>query len=227
MKFTLPLQMQAYESVKAMIAANRFEHGVIYSEKKLAAELGIPRSPMRDAIQLLIQEGYLDVIPSKGFRLHEMTRRDLLDTCQIRSALEGYCIVQMAREHDSPRAQETLHTLHECLSAQEHVLASTRSIEQFALSDQQFHETIVGYLQNDTFSEIFDSFHYRMRTQTLASLAWAGRLETTLREHRAIVEQIENGSVEQSLDAALVHLAQAMRIIEQDMPSAAQDGLLP
>ena len=169
-KFSMPLQMQAYEAMKAKINDGFFQSGVLYSEKKVSAEMGISRSPMRDAIQLLVQEGYLDVIPSKGFRLHEMTRRDLDETCQVRSALEGYCIVQMAKEYKSERAQEAFGLMRSCLDAQRHILETSRSIEQFAKYDQAFHEAIVAYLQNETFTEIFNSFHYRMRTQTLVSV---------------------------------------------------------
>ena len=216
MKFRMPLQMQAYESMKTMINEGRFEAGQIYSEKTVSAELYIPRSPLRDAVQLLVQEGYLDVIPSKGFRIHEMTMRDLEETCQIRSALEGYCVVQMTKEHDMPQTTEALGRLRECLDAQREVIKSDRSIEQFAKYDQEFHETIVSYLKNEAFTEIFDSFHYRMRTQTLASLAWEGRMEATLREHLAIVDAIESGNVEMSYEAALSHLVQAKRIIALD-----------
>ena len=214
MKFSMPLQMQAYEAMKAKINSGGFQNGVLYSEKKVSAELGISRSPMRDAIGLLAQEGYLDVIPSKGFRLHEMTQRDLEETCQIRSALEGYCIVQMAKAHESERAQETFRVLRSCLDAQQAVLETSRSIEQFAKHDQAFHEAIVGYLRNETFTEVFNSFHYRMRTQTLVSLAYAGRLEDTLREHRTIADEAEAGHIVQSYEAALTHLMQAKRIIE-------------
>lgn len=216
MKITMPLQMQAYETIKAMVIDGQFEHGVFYSERKTSTELGIPRSPLRDAIQMLTQDGYLDVIPSKGFRIHEMTDRDLEETCQIRSALEGYCIVRMAKEYQSDRAKQTIAFLNECLAEQREVLASDRSIERFAKSDQEFHEAIVDYLENDTFSEIFDSFHYRMRTQTLVSLAWAGRLEDTLLEHQAIVTQVEAGNTELSYEAALRHLEQAKRIIREE-----------
>ena len=82
-----PLQIQAYEQLKQMILDGHFLPDTIYSETKTSKELGVSRTPMRDAIQKLEQEGYLDVIPSKGFRLHKMTEDDLLETYQIRCAL--------------------------------------------------------------------------------------------------------------------------------------------
>jgi len=89
MQTAQPLQIRAYESLKQMILEGQFTAGEIYSETKTSKELGLSRTPMRDAIQRLSQEGYIDVIPSKGFMLHEMTRRDLEDTYQVRCALEG------------------------------------------------------------------------------------------------------------------------------------------
>ena len=66
--------------------------------KRLAKELGISRTPFRDAIHRLAQEGYIDIIPSKGFRLHQITERDVIETFQIRTALETYCTMQIARD---------------------------------------------------------------------------------------------------------------------------------
>ena len=87
MDYQKPLQVRAYESLKDMILEGHLENGQIYSETKISQELGISRTPLRDAIQRLAQERYIDVIPSKGFRLHEMTEKDLLETFQIRCAL--------------------------------------------------------------------------------------------------------------------------------------------
>lgn len=87
MKFAMPLQIQAYETMKNMILNGEFQPRTIYSEAKTSKQLGISRTPIRDAIQRLAQEGYLDVIPSKGFRIHELTEQDLVETCQVRCAL--------------------------------------------------------------------------------------------------------------------------------------------
>ena len=81
----MTLNEQAYEHLKKMITEDQLSYQEIYSETKLAKELGISRTPFRDAIHRLVQEGYIDIIPSKGFRLHQLTQQDVTETFQVRS----------------------------------------------------------------------------------------------------------------------------------------------
>lgn len=81
------LNEQAYEHLSTMIIENQLSYQKIYSETKLSKEIGISRTPFRDAVHRLAQEGYIDIIPSKGFRLHQLSEQDVMDTFQIRSAL--------------------------------------------------------------------------------------------------------------------------------------------
>ncbi|MBQ2616513.1 MAG: GntR family transcriptional regulator, partial [Synergistaceae bacterium] len=63
MNYMKPLQIRAYEALKDMILGGHFEKGEIYSETKVSKELEISRTPIRDAVQRLAQERYIDVIP--------------------------------------------------------------------------------------------------------------------------------------------------------------------
>ena len=69
-----PLNEQAYNYLQKLIMENHFSYQEVYSETKLSKELGISRTPLRDAVHRLAQEGYIDIIPSKGFMLHQMNR---------------------------------------------------------------------------------------------------------------------------------------------------------
>ena len=62
-----PLNEQAYNYLQKLIMENHFSYQEVYSETKLSKELGISRTPLRDAVHRLAQEGYIDIIPSKGF----------------------------------------------------------------------------------------------------------------------------------------------------------------
>ena len=64
-----PLNEQAYNYLQKLIMENHFSYQEVYSETKLSKELGISRTPLRDAVHRLAQEGYIDIIPSKGFML--------------------------------------------------------------------------------------------------------------------------------------------------------------
>ena len=102
----LPLNEQAYNYLQKLILENHFSYQEVYSETKLSKELGISRTPLRDAVHRLAQEGYIDIIPSKGFMLHQMNRKDVNETFQVRSALETYCTVQICKEFSSYSKEE-------------------------------------------------------------------------------------------------------------------------
>lgn len=214
MKYVKPLQVQAYDALREMILNGSFERGTTYSETRISQMLGFSRTPVRDAIQHLAQEGYLDILPSKGFCIHEMTDADLIRTYQIRCALEGFCAVQMAQEHEIPRARQTLRKLDALIQAQENVIKTSHSIEEFVEFDGEFHRQIVTYLDNPDISSLFDGFQYQIAQIASSSLACEGRMEETLIEHRAIVDTIKIGAVGRCYKAVLAHLGKPKDILQ-------------
>ena len=79
------LQLHAYDSIKNSILSGELEPRVLYSETKLSAQIGISRTPMREALQSLSQDGYITIIPSKGFMI-----RQYRDTMRHRGILYQY-----------------------------------------------------------------------------------------------------------------------------------------
>lgn len=213
MKYTKPLQVQAYDALKSRILDGSFARGVTYSETRVSQELGFSRTPVRDAIQHLAQEGYLDIIPSKGFCIHELTHSDLIHIYQVRCALEGFCAVKIAEDYQTEPAQKAIRKLSSLLQAQESVINSSHSIEEFVEYDSEFHHQIVSYLKNSDISNLFDSTRFQIERIAAKSLANEGRMEETLQEHRVILETIKIGAVGRCYKAVLAHLGKPKDII--------------
>ena len=209
-----PLQIRAYEALKDMILGGHFEKGEIYSETKVSKELEISRTPIRDAVQRLAQERYIDVIPSRGFVIHEMTEQDLLETYQIRCALEGFCAVQLARNKQTAKAGKVIKLLENLIVSQEKVIEKHGTVEEFAPYDQKFHEQIVAYSNNASLIEVFQNYLYQISNQMCLSLQAKGRMSQTVEEHRKILDAIKTGSLEESYLATLAHLEKPKIIIQ-------------
>ncbi|MBR2562086.1 MAG: GntR family transcriptional regulator [Lachnospiraceae bacterium] len=214
MQFVKPLQIQSYETLKAMVQNGQFDPEMIYSETKLSKELGISRTPVRDAIQRLAQEGYLDIIPSKGFRLHKMTQEDLTETYQIRCALEGFCAVQMAMNYQQRRTQRVIETLEELLEKQRQIMETTHSATEFTRYDWEFHENIIHYLGNESFISLYESVRYRIEDTAVRTLKMEGRMEVTLKEHQEILDHIRIGAVGRSYKSMLTHLDNTRNVFQ-------------
>ncbi|MBC5743266.1 GntR family transcriptional regulator [Lachnospiraceae bacterium MD308] len=202
----MPLNKQAFLHLKNMIINNELSYLEIYSETKLSKELGISRTPFRDAIHRLAQEGYIDIIPSKGFRIHKLTKQDVDETFQVRSALECYCTFQIAKESHTRKAKRLFKELDWIMEELTEILNTTQSIGDFCEYDFQFHNKIIDYLQNEQFTSVFSAFMYRMRKLAELSLAHKGRMQDTYDEHMAILTAMKDGDTVHIYEITLKHM---------------------
>ncbi len=198
------LQVQAYEHIKNMILDGTLEYEAIYSETKIAKEIGISRTPMRDAIQYLSQERYIDIIPNKGFRLHRMSMEDFTQTYQIRTAIEGYCARQLAMNVEEIEAQKVIAFLEVYLRKQK--LEIDGSVEEYLEADTGFHKALVDYTNNQELMKLFDSYIYRMRNMALHSLSHEGRRKSAYEEHLAIYEEVKKGNSIGAYEKIIIHM---------------------
>lgn len=212
-----PLNEQAYLHLKNMIIANELSYEEIYSETKLSKELGISRTPLRDAVHRLAQEGYIDIIPSKGFCTHRLTKQDVAETFQIRSALECYCTYQIAKDARSRKAKKLFRELDWIMEELRAILDTTKSIPDFCDYDFQFHMKIIEYLENEQFISVFASFLYRMRKLAYLSLAHEGRMQDTYDEHLAILEAMKRGDDMHIYEITLRHMDTPREINLEDL----------
>lgn len=206
MEVAKPLQMRAYDDIKSRIVGDRLEYGTIYSETKLAAEIGISRTPVRDAIHRLAQEGFVDIIPSKGFSLRRMSRQDIEDTYQVRCAIESFCTMLIARETETKKAQALFTRLERTLEALERIATGPRDVDEFYEHDQAFHNAIVDYADNQAFTQLFGSYIHKIKRLAVSTLKRPERMETTLLEHRAMLEAMRRGDIHDVYQATLAHM---------------------
>lgn len=216
-----PLQIQAYDYLKEMILTGKLEPDVLYSETKMSAQIGISRTPMREAIQCLSQDGYITVVPSKGFMLRKLNEKDMLETIQIRCAIEGFCAQMAAAEIASRKGQKLLAELGKLLERQEKVLLlpdgpSAENIQagswnkqlmnQFMESDHRFHLALINYVGNEEFRHTFQRLMYLIQLTTTGALAVPGRTEDTLQEHQLIFQHLKDGKGDEAYKRLQVHL---------------------
>lgn len=196
MKETQLLQFRAYDYLKDLIVNNKLERGVIHSQKKVAEELGISKTPLRDAVMRLEQERYIDVYPSKGFVVHQMTAEDIRETYQIRGAIEAFCLKLLAADEGTPEGLHCLEELRENIGIQSRIIATTKSNHDFARKDYEYHKSIVRYVGNETMLNLYKDFMHRIFWQTELSFLQQGRMDDTLKEHKQILEAIEKNDRE-------------------------------
>ena len=183
MQLMSSLQLEAYNYIKNLILTHQLDVNTLYSETKLSKELGISRTPMREALQCLSQDGYITVIPSKGFRIRQLSQKDMRETIQIRCAIEGFCTQCLAKEYQTAKGQNTIQKLGEILKHQKEALALDDNYESFINYDHEFHLLLVNYIENEEINHMFQKLMYLIRLTTQSALEVEGRINGTIDEH--------------------------------------------
>ena len=189
-----PLQEQAYTHLMQMINSGELKPDTWYSETKMCAEVGISRTPFRNALIRLSQNNYIDIVPSKGFRLHRLTKEDMVNIYQMRTAIEGYAAIYMAENREDPLVKKCLKKMQMDLAGMVESTAPDQNLELFFEFDYDFHENMIKATNNAEFSELYAMYQYRISSSAAKILKLSGRMQAACEEHRAILEAIEAGA---------------------------------
>ena len=202
----------ALRTLRDNIVRLELEPGSMVSENVLASEMGLSRTPVRDAVHLLYQEGYLDILPNKGFTLHKMTEQDVMETYEVRCAIEGYCCRKLAGQKQTGAGKKLAAKLEASCRRQEEIFSASRDPETFSQEDQHFHWLLVEASENDAFQEFFRQYMYKLQRLAALSLQKPRRMEETLAEHRRILQAIREGDPAEAYQAALDHIQAPLNI---------------
>lgn len=148
----LLLKDQAYQALLEMIWSGNLEAGEIYSLTKIAQDLNISRTPLRDAIQRLSDEKRIDILPSRGFCLHKFTEEEIKQRYHLTISLEGYSIVRLIEKYKENPKNPYIMKLEECVDLMENGLNEEHTFKEKYNYDNVFHNTLVESL-DDNFLE--------------------------------------------------------------------------
>jgi DNA-binding GntR family transcriptional regulator len=213
----------AYEHLRRMIYGSELEFNKVYSETKLAAQLSISRTPIRDALNRLVQERYIDILPNRGFKLHTPTQGDIFEAFHVRMMIEGYCSDIVARHYPDAAARAAIERMEDALFRQQRLLDDDKaySISQFWLDDVDFHKTAMEYVNIRSLICQYERFMYVFMPQHLIRaydvhqkqpLA-LDRHRSTLIEHTAITEALKSHDSARVQKAIRTHIESSMKAL--------------
>jgi DNA-binding GntR family transcriptional regulator len=179
------LREAAYEAIKHRIITCAFRPGEYINELQLSALLKIGRTPVHQALDRLMMEGMVEVIPRKGVIVKPVSLNEVLQIIEVRLINEPYG-ARLAAEHadDSDLAE-----LADVLRQTEH-WAALRNIENMMLLDRQFHLLIARAAKNSVLGELLRSLHERSLRFWFISLNAPTHYQAVHLEHNAILSAI-------------------------------------
>lgn len=198
------LRGRVFHKLRDDILSGKYEEHEELKEVAIGEELGVSRTPVREAFRQLELEGLIQIIPNKGAYVTGITEKDVEDIYMIRSLLEGLCARWATRYITREQLEEMEENVY---LAKFH--AEKGHLEQLADLDNRFHEILYEACNSKMLEHQLKDFHQyvlRVRKKTLNS---KNRGPQSNLEHEGILEAIKAGDEEQAQKLARNHMISA------------------
>lgn len=208
-----PLRDVVFENLREAIVEGKLKPGQRLMEVQLAEQLGVSRTPVREAIRKLELEGLVVMLPRKGAYVANMSLKDIIDVLEIRASLEG-----LAASLAAERINES--DLQKMYKIAEEFKQSTMDADVEALlrKDVEFHECIFKATNNKKLHQVINSLWeqvYRFRVTYMSDYDSSINI---VEEHNLIIDAIKKGDSELAKKYATEHIEKAEQfMIERAM----------
>ena len=203
------LRGKVFNKIREDILAGNYQEKDELKEAAISKEMGVSRTPVREALRQLELEGLVNIIPNKGAYVNGITAKDIYDIYVIRSYLEGLC-AKWACEHIS---KEQIEDLEEIIYLSEFHIQKEHWEQIFEL-DNRFHLNLYKACGSKILEHILSDYHHyveRVRKNTLSSQERARRASA---EHKAILDAVINKDEEKAERLANEHIFESMANIK-------------
>lgn len=196
------LAEQAYEAVKEMILTGELQPGQELPEEKLAAELGISRTPLREALKRLAVDALIDIRKTRPAIVAEFTHEDVKEIMEIRRILEIHSLGYMSKADQRRVVGELRPILAEQLNA-----INQEDFISFMDKDQEFHNILYQAVPNRRLKEMIHTINSGgSRAFLFLSDTINDSATEAYHEHAAILQELEEGNLEKAKEKMEIHL---------------------
>jgi DNA-binding GntR family transcriptional regulator len=171
------------EQLRQRILGHRLSPGSWIDEKALAIEFGISRTPLREALKVLASEGLVTMKLRRGAYVTEVSQRDLSEVFHLLGLLESDAAAVVA-------SQASVEQLHELQRLHQELEAGVSDRERFFAANERFHMHLLDIADNHWCQQVVADLRKVMKLNRHHSLFKQGRIDASLREHRAILSAL-------------------------------------
>lgn len=219
----LPIKLDSYkplreivcDTLRQAIVDGVFKPGERLMEIQLSEEMGVSRTPVREAIRKLELEGFVAMIPRRGTYVADISIKDINDVYEIRIALDVLA-AGLTAERISDDSLDKLKDL--LLNVEKQI--SSGDVDKIVEADSLFHDALYQASHNKRLVGIISNLREQFTRLRTRSINYPGRLENTLKEHKALVDAISQRDVAKAQELARLHLENA----EQALLSAIKEA---
>lgn len=187
------LSQKVYRALKTEIIKGSLKPGTKLLEGKIAEQMGVSRTPVREALKELAAEGFVKMNPNQAVVVSNASVEDVQEVLQIRGVLEGLA-VRLATKIISEEEIEEL----EKYQKQMEYYTNKDDALAFSEMDAEFHELILNICGNNRLIQIRKNLSDQAHRYRIRSLSVPGRLKYSLKEHQEIIEALKRKDAEQA-----------------------------
>lgn len=187
------LSEAVYEVIKEGLVNGTLEPGTKIKEEEIARQLGVSRTPVREAIHKLEREGLVEIIPRYGTFIVSISPKDVREIYDIRGALEALALRSGFSRIDKKKLLEMGELHKRCEQP-----VKKGDLDSFIEVDAKFHDLIIKASGNDRLIRLMWNLKNQIRVSKLESLSVPGRAEKSLKEHENIISAVFEGDKEKA-----------------------------
>lgn len=210
----LPLRDVVFNTLRNAILRGELKPGERLMEMHLANKLGVSRTPIREAIRMLEQEGLAVTIPRKGAQVAKMTEKDLQDVLEIRDALDELAVSMAAERMTPDQLDELKASMHEFEAA-----TRSKDVRAIVEADEAFHNVIYRMANNPKLELIVKNLREQMYRYRYEYVKGSASYHQLIEEHVAIIEGFEKQDsdyVRKIMHTHLENQIEAVRAVIRD-----------
>ena len=198
---------QVYAHLIEAIATNRLTQGAKIQEDSLAAQMGVSKTPVREALRRLEVEGFITVDPRRTPEVRRLDTQDIHDLYTVRESLERLAARLMAQRRDSGvlASLESVQAAAEARMARRSRVAISESVEY----NRQFHRLIFEGTGNRRLQRMYQLLDVDVRRLSHQSVGISGRQRDAVIQHRAILDAVAAGNADRAEGLMMQHIQQA------------------
>ncbi|MBC7344236.1 MAG: GntR family transcriptional regulator, partial [Clostridia bacterium] len=210
-----PLREMVFETLREAIIEGKLSPGTRLMEAQLAEDMGVSRTPVREAIRKLELEGLVVMVPRKGAYVADMSTKDAAEVFEIRAALEALAAglaAQRITDEEIEELERLLIKFNECLGKE-------LDLQKVVDLDTEFHDVLYRASRNSRLMQILSTLREHIQRFRKLSLASPGRLKQAIEEHRRIVDAVADRNVALAQALAQEHIVNAENSMLEVPPS--------
>lgn len=216
------LRGRVFQKLREKILTGQYREKDELREITIGEELGVSRTPVREALRQLELEGLVEIIPNKGAFVVGISQKDVVDIYQIRSLLEGMC-TRWATFHIT---EKQIEELEEIVMLSEFQLTKQREGQALQVSnlDGRFHQVLYEASNSRIMSHVLKDFHKYVQMARVKSVREGDRAEKSIQEHKEILEAVKNREADRAEKLANAHILHAMEHLHIEQEEGDKQG---